>query len=140
MKSREQVTNYFHAIPTQLKPKWKFLLASTLLLTVATSSYASDWSTQDIALESAFLGLWIIDWRQTRTIIKDPELAERNIILGRNPSLSEVDYYFLSGAILHLIISNALNPQWTERYQIFTIGNESAAVINNFGLGIKMDF
>jgi hypothetical protein len=59
-----------------------------LVFLLPTNIFAADeWSTQDKSLEATWQILHFIDWRQTRTIAKNPDkYREMNPILGEHPS------------------------------------------------------
>ena len=80
-----------------------------LMLVCSTQSYAADkWSIEDKALASIFTVATVIDWGQTRDIVKNNKdvcvtygdgswecdhayYEKTNIYLGKNPSMSDVD-------------------------------------------------
>jgi len=99
------------------------------------------WTTQDKSLEATWQVLHFIDWRQTRTIAKHPDdYYEMNPILGKHPSTTEVDIYMISGAILHPIITHYLPKKYRPWWQGITIIMSTTCVVNNFIVGIGMDF
>lgn len=112
----------------------------TVLISTATTAPASNWKAQDTALEAAYFGLHLIDWSQTRRIREDERLIETNVFLGRHPSKTEVDRYFLGAALLHIAAAWFLPGKWRERFQIFTIGMEVSITAHNFSAGIKTKF
>jgi hypothetical protein len=122
--------------------KTKLLLLLALIVFTPTKSLATDkWSTQDKTLQATYLTLKFIDWRQTRTIAKNPDdYYEMNPILGKHPSTTEVDIFFASTAILHSIVTHYLPSKYRPWWQGITITVSGACVINNFAVGIKMDF
>ena len=115
-----------------------------LLLSMAPSYVlaADKWSTQDKALEGTYQVLHFVDWRQTRYIAKNPDdyYEKYNKLLGEHPSTTEVDIYFISTAILHPIITHYLPKEWRPYWQGITISISGACVVNNFAVGIRMDF
>lgn len=125
-------------LPTWLKSF--FLIISFLLIPNITLS-ADKWSAQDKILEGTYQVLHFMDWRQTRYIAKNPDdYYEMNPILGRHPSTTEVDVYFVSTALLHPIITHYLPKKYRPWWQGITITMSGACVINNFAVGIRMDF
>lgn len=103
----------------------------------------SEWSKEDKARQLTYLMLHGADWAQTRTIAKaSPEdLSEKNPILGDRPSVGRVNNYFLATGLGHLLLMNALPPEWRKWAQYGTIGLEAgAAGRNKFKLGIGMTF
>lgn len=115
---------------------------SLILTTFPNTGLAADkWSTQDKTLEATWQALHFIDWRQTRYIAKNPDdYREMNPILGNHPSTTEVDIYMLTGAVLHPIVTHFLPEKYRPWWLGISIGMSGACVINNFAVGIRMDF
>jgi hypothetical protein len=103
--------------------KTKLLLLLALIVFTPTKSLAADiWSKQDKTLQATYLTLKFIDWRQTRTIAKNPDdYYEMNPILGKHPSTTEVDIFFASTAILHSIVTHYLPSKYRPWWQGITI-------------------
>ena len=107
------------------------------------------WTPQEIAKEAAWGAIHTIDWRQTRTIAKNPALyTENNPALGSHPSTSKVDFYMIGTGILHPVVTHLLPRKhylfgwkWNPRavFQNVTLIGSGACVLNNFAIGIKMD-
>ena len=111
------------------------------LLFPITSFAADPWSNVDKARQAAYYTVTVIDWSQTRYIAKHPELYyETNVRLGKNPSTSDVNKFFLVSLIGHTAIVHYMPASFRPVFQYLTIGYEFSAVERNFGLGIKMDF
>jgi hypothetical protein len=98
------------------------------------------WTRTDYALEGSYLMLHFIDWRQTRTIAKDDDYHERNPILGRDPSVREVDVYFAVTTVLHPIVSHFLPKPYRTWWQGITVTVAGTCVIHNWHVGIRMDW
>jgi hypothetical protein len=122
--------------------KTKLLLLLALIVFTPTNTLAADkWSTQDKTMQATYLTLKFIDWRQTRTIAKNPDdYYEMNPILGRHPSTTEVDIYFATTAILNTVITHYLPSKYRPWWQGISITVSGTCVVNNFAVGIKMDF
>ena len=121
----------------------KYVIMVVLLLSlVHYDAIAADkWSTQDKALQATYFTLKFIDWRQTRYIAKHPDdYYELNPILGQHPSTTEVDIYFATTAILNTVITHYLPSKYRPWWQGVSITVSGACVINNFAIGVKMDF
>lgn len=101
---------------------------------------ADKWSTQDYTLEVIYEISHVLDWGQTRTIAKNPDkYYERNPILGKHPSTTKVDIYFIATALLHPIATHYLPEEYRPWWQGITITASGGCVINNFVVGIKID-
>lgn len=119
----------------------KAIIITAILLSSASANAADKWSTRDKGLELSYQILHFIDWRQTRYIAKNPEdYYEMNPVLGKHPSTYKVDAYFIGTAIVHPIITHFLPQKYRPWWQAVTITMSGTCVINNYFVGIKMDF
>lgn len=83
----------------------------------------------------------MVDWAQTRTISKNPDLFyEKNLILGNHPSIGRVNTYFVSAIVLNYVVSDNLSKRWRTGFQTGLIGLELCVTDRNRQIGIKMDF
>lgn len=124
-----------------------------LCLLFSSSSYAFD------KLEATYLALHAIDWAQTREIrpgnrkcdysyrtetfyncTGSIEYRETNPILGNHPTSAQVNLYFAATAIAHVLIADALPSDYRKAFQYVTIGIESAVVVRNYQIGIRVGF
>lgn len=102
---------------------------------------AHRWTRADTVREAAFAGLEAVDWGQTRNIAKHPEKwTEVNPILGKHPTVGEVDRYFAASLLAHAAVSAALPNPWRKRWQYLTSGFEMIMIGNNLAIGIRMDW
>ena len=125
-------------------------LFTILLVQFNIVNAADKWTAQDIALETTWQVLHIVDWGTTLNIADNPkQYREYNPILGTHPSRGTVNIYMASGAILHPIISHLLPREvklWNWKipartlFQSITIGTTGACVANNLAIGLKIDF
>lgn len=124
----------------------------------APKSGWNDWDNTLLALE-------IIDWGQTRytaskhafgywtnainintgkteRIYIEPayEYEEMNPILGKHPSIEQVNNYFIPLIGLHILIANYANPNIHRYWNIAAITLETYCVTNNYKIGIKVKF
>lgn len=120
------------------------------LIALLTLFGCAGWSNQDIAAETAWQIGNVIDWSQTRTIAKNPDIyQERNVILGSHPTTESVDIFMAVAAIVHPVISHAL-PQDAHIFgahlkprmywQFITIGEKGACIVGNHRAGITVDW
>src|SRR5512145_3387652 len=114
-------------------------ILSALLLS-ATLLGGEPWSSKDKLLEGAFVLATALDWRQTRDIKHHPHLYEQNRIMGRHPSDTTVDTYFLTTVLLHALVADQLNGKWRTAWQYTWIGLEVGTVQRNYALGIRLNF
>lgn len=101
---------------------------------------AKEWTKEEKAYFAGFLTAGLIDWAQTREIAKNPEYYEKwNPILGKSPSIGEVDTYFplalgLTGLASHLL------PELRRDILKYGLTLELGATGNNYKLGVGMKF
>jgi hypothetical protein len=100
------------------------------------------WSNEDTARQLAALAALGVDWAQTRTIAKNPQIwHETNRLLGEHPSVGKVNNYFAGSMLGHTLLMNALPPEWRKWAQYGTLGLEAGVTgRNKFNLGIGMTF
>jgi hypothetical protein len=116
------------------------ILAFVLFFGFARPARAADpWSKQDIALETLWEGIHLMDWSQTRQIATQPDrYFERNPILGQHPSKQYVNVYMLSGAVLHPVVTNFLPKKYRPYFQGISIAMSGTCVVNNFSIGLGL--
>lgn len=117
----------------------KLLLA--IILMFPSVSFADEWTSDDTKRQAVYLTLHAVDWMQTRHIAKNPTLfSESNPLLGRHPSVSKVNKYFIATALMHTGISYALPPEYRKVFQYITIGVQAGYVTHNYNVGVKIGF
>ena len=111
------------------------------LITLCTYAHAAEMTKKDLLLESTWMALHFVDWRQTVHVAKHPqEFEEMNPILGRHPSVGRVNLYMAAGMVLHPLVSYVLPQPYKKWWQYVTIGLSGGCVVNNFTIGVKMSF
>ena len=99
------------------------------------------WSVADRNREIVFDVINAVDWAQTRYIAKHSnQFEELNPILGKHPSISQVNWYFLSETIGHSLVTYAIPARWRPFWQGMTIGVELETTVHNARIGIRMEF
>ena len=101
--------------------------------------HTDPWTKTDKILEGTYLTLHCVDWLQTRSADWD-EFHETNPILGRAPSKTKTDLYFLTTGILHPVITHVLPQEYRKYWQAVTIGIEAGVVVHNFHIGMRIGF
>jgi hypothetical protein len=114
------------------------ILTAAILAMPATAR--DPWSTQDKALEGAFIVSMAMDYRQTSDLHTGP-WHEENSILGRFPSQATINEYFFATTALHAVVTELL-PAGKIRtvWQCAWIGMELGTVERNYRLGIRLNF
>lgn len=116
-----------------------FILLCAIL---ARPALAGDpWSDADVKREIAYLAVDSVDWGQTLYTARHPTLAhENNPLLGRHPSVAEVNRYFVLTMAAHVAITNAIPSRWRERWQITSIVWEFAITSDNTYANIRVQW
>ena len=102
----------------------------------------SDWTQEHknwfVAANIATVG----DWATTRNMTRrySEGYWERNPLLGRQPSTQRVDLYFASWMITNYFIADSFQGKNRTIYLQIVTGVESAMVINNLGIGLRLEF
>jgi len=115
----------------------KLMLLFLILLSVSScSGYRTfqPWTTQEIAVEGAYLVSSYIDNTQTKNIDNE-DGRELNPQLGEHPSDQEVDEYFISTRLLHFSFAYFLDHEERMQFQMFTLGMSVATIYWNFRMG-----
>lgn len=113
------------------------------LLLAVFAPLANAMSQDDILWETVYLASHVADWGQTRDIAAQcgsGSYIETNPVLGRCPSHSRVNLYFLSTALLHVGTVHLLPPQYRRWFQWGTTGMQLTYVNNNAEIGLQMRF
>ncbi len=139
-----------------------FMIVLFVFFIPSPSVAADKWTKQNIIMEGMYQLLHFIDWSQTRYIAKSPSssrriidfvdwekkkyvfkypkpFSEMNPVIGRHPSVSRVDQYFLITTFLHLAISHYLPENYRVAWQGMTIFVSGGMVGHNYSVGIKLD-
>ena len=114
------------------------LLILLLLLPVQADA---DWDWKDTSLEATWIALHVLDWGQTLDIARNSgEWSETNVILGRHPSIGNVNLYMGAWVIAHPIISYIIPSNVRPYWQLISIGVTGTCVARNFRLGLEVRF
>jgi len=96
------------------------------------------WTKGDVVREGVWMGLHLVDWKQTRTVAKNPhKYHETNPIMGKHPSVGRVDTYMGAWVILHPVITHVLPEKHRKVWQYISIGVTGGAVVNNICVGVE---
>lgn len=107
----------------------KVLRSKSLVLLLALSSCAPNWSKKDAIGQAAVLAITTVDWWQTHQITDN--CTEVNPIIGKCGQRMDVDLYFMGVMMISVIVADRLPPHWRDVFQGAWIGAEAATVINN---------
>ena len=118
----------------------KTILLILILSLPAIPCYA-EWSKADTYREITWQGLHIIDWGQTLEIARHPnQYHEVNPIMGKHPSVGNVNLYMGLSALGHIGLSYILPKDIRPYFQYITIGISGACVAHNFNVGLGVKF
>jgi hypothetical protein len=85
--------------------------------------------------------LHLLDWKQTRSIAKNPgAYYETNTLLGEHPSVGKVDTYFLSTLAGQIAVTYLLPPKARRIWQLTWINIEKGYVEDNLKIGLVVRF
>lgn len=117
------------------------LVIILFVLCLATPCFAfDDWSRQDIALQTIYSGLHIIDWGQTLDIARHPRMRETNYILGRRPSRGAINIYMGSTLVVNALVTHILPASHRVYWQTSGIVIEALMDGNNYGLKLRLNY
>ena len=121
---------------------WLLLVLSILLIWLPGRSLAGEpWDGTDKALGAAALTLWAVDFGQTRYIAKNPDrFYENNPLLGKHPSVSRVNNYFVGVGIAGYLFANYLSSDNRKMFLATFSVVELGVTRHNRYVGIKVDF
>ncbi len=116
-------------------------------LVLSSSVLADDrhtWTTGDSLLQSALIGLIVVDWHQTREFTskrqKYPTKYESNPLLKAHPSAREVNSVIVGCILVHTGIAYLLPKPYRTIWQSLWLGVEVDAVYANYRAGITFSF
>jgi hypothetical protein len=105
---------------------------------VGCTGYKHDpWTRGDTVRHTVFTGLMVVDWRQTREIVGDPQYHEHNLILGKEPSKGGVDLYFAGSWLVVTGGAWVLPSKYRKFLQYVGIVVEGGCVGHNYSIGLK---
>lgn len=134
--------------------KKTILIFIMIILSFTNMSHAADkWDKEEITVATIFTVATVIDWGQTRDMAKSNWIyhidhenhtiiyyEEINPILGKKPSLHEIDTYFTLATISTLTISHYLPKDWRKKFLSIMSFIEFHTIHNNHNIGLKINF
>jgi hypothetical protein len=97
------------------------------------------WTKEDTAYQLTLTSLLLVDWAQTREMVKDGRI-ELNPILGDHPSMKKVNTLIPLSILGHYLVSRVLSSKYRRVWQCVWIGVELNAVSSNYMAGIRFEF
>lgn len=110
-------------------------------LPTANKFLRADWSTDDTVRETVFVGLQIIDYKQTLDIKNHPGYSETNMFMGKHPSDVRIRNHFIISTALNIAVARVLPAGWPRQtLQYGTIAAEVFMIAKNRRIGINCNF
>jgi len=100
----------------------------------------AEWDKYDTSLMITSNLLLIIDWSQTRYIVKHPErFSEENPILGRHPSIGKVNTYFITSILVNSAVGYILPNPYRKYWFGIISGIELYTIGKNINCGVRFN-
>jgi len=121
----------------------------------AEYKFADNWTWKDTTYQGVFLATLGGDYAQTHTQAKNnwyidgKRYHETNPFLPKHPSIKDVDIHYAGCAVVHTLIALALPPEAKvfdfkinprRIWQMVWIGIEAGYVVNNYSVGVRIEF
>lgn len=137
----------------------KKLAVALLVVMVCGQAYAYEfaekWDKADTALQVTYLAMTAVDFAQTRWMARQDWEWDGNhykefcpLFFNDKPH-EDATWLIPAGMVLHTLIALALPPKYEifgfetyprRTWQMFWIGLETGAIINNASVGVKVEF
>ncbi len=118
----------------------KKLILALLLVSSSVFAQPREWTTEEKTWAAAWLAVRAADWAQTREIARNPDRYwEVNPLIGRHPTLGQVNRFFVVSTALGLAAGHYL-PEYRKSMYQFWFAIEGAAVLHNLRVGVNIRF
>jgi hypothetical protein len=119
----------------------RFAAIALFAAVLSALSGCASMTREQIAYESAYQALHVVDTIQTLKIRKHSLVYETNPILGKHPSDAEVISYMAAESVAHFFITSALSrskaPRWlNSSWHYLSIGWNGRNVVVNYRNGL----
>lgn len=121
--------------------KIKYLLALFLFCTTLAQAETRPWTTEEKYWAVAATVMMAGDWLTTRNMTRryNEGYQEMNPVLGRHPTTQQVNRHFAISLPLMFLIADQWQSQRKNILIAVTIV-ETAAVVNNVSIGLKIQY
>lgn len=132
------------------------LIAALVAIVFSQSALAvcDNWTRTDTAMLGGALALQAIDWNQTRKVTSEYQTQmddfgttqsfrsrkELNVLLGSEPSVAEINRYFIMTMTGTVAISCLLPTNWRQMFLGGVIFVQASVVLRNQRVGLKFEF
>jgi len=97
------------------------------------------WTTLNKVLFVGSIAVTAMDCSETLHIARHPEFNETNPLLGRHPSVDEVNTFCLIAMISNLAISATLPSKFRNYFLVGVSAVESFEVVKNYHIGLRFN-
>ena len=112
-----------------------------IILLIPSQASATNWTKTDIALETTYQVLNLIDLKQTQQIYRNQDrYYEVNPFLRSNMRQDTIISYFMVLGIGHFLISHVLPSPYRTAWQSITIIIQLPVITNNYQIGLTCIF
>ena len=112
-----------------------------LLVLAPTIALAEPWDATDRALGVAAVSALVIDWGQTRDIVKRPhDYEERNPLLGKHPSMGRVNLICAGSIAATLLTADWLTSKNRKIFLGTITAIELTVIGHNKNIGLRVSF
>lgn len=94
----------------------------------------------DTVLQTISQASLVIDWGQTLDIKNHEWMYERNPILGKHPSDSKINAYFVGAIIGNQLMAQYLEGNNRRIWQVAIIAIQTITITENHQLGLSVNF
>ena len=116
-------------------------MVCALAIAATPATAADEWTVPQATKATALAVLTVADWAQTRNIARHPERwHETNPMLGRHPSVGDVDKHFAVASLIGAAALHALPTRYRDWALNAGLVIEAGCVANNLRLGIGIKF
>ena len=111
-----------------------------MVLVLSVQSLWADDIETDIVLGGLVVGSFVLDYAQTLYIIDDDGLVESNPILGRHPTKTQLQAYFVASGLAIGTIATLMKKPNRRWFLVGVLAVQTYATISNRKLGITLFF
>ena len=128
----------------------RILITILSIAILSGCTMSKNWTKQERNLEYAWVAMHLVDWATTRDVAANQDkFEEYNPVLGKHPTMGEVDTYMGASIIAHTLITNMMPRKYVfgnrilyprKYWQHITIGVKGGTIANNLSVGCRVRF
>lgn len=132
-----------------------------VMFSTVSCATSAKWSDEDVAMATVMTTATLIDWGQTRDIVKKSERTEQcttdeekgtytciyseghreaNVYLGKKPSMKKVDTYMPLLMLTNLLIADWLSEEYRGKFLYGISFLEINTIAHNHSVGLRINF